>query len=36
MIDGKEYKLTKENCLKLQGFCSEFKLCGTNKDHGNN
>ena len=27
-----EYRLTKEDCLKIQGFSSEFKLCGNNKD----
>lgn len=32
MVDGKEYRLTKEDCLKLQGFGAEFKLCGSNKD----
>ena len=31
-VDGKEYRLTKEDCLKIQGFSSEFKLCGNNKD----
>ena len=32
MVDGKEYRLTKEDCLKIQGFSSDFKLCGNNKD----
>ena len=32
IVDGKEYRLTKEDCLKIQGFSSEFKLCGNNKD----
>ena len=32
IVDGKEYRLTKEDCLKLQGFSSDFKLCGSNKD----
>jgi DNA (cytosine-5)-methyltransferase 1 len=32
MVDGKEYRLTKEDCLKIQGFNSDFKLCGNNKD----
>ena len=32
MVDGKEYRLTKEDCLKIQGFNSTFKLCGTNND----
>jgi DNA (cytosine-5)-methyltransferase 1 len=32
MVDGKEYRLTKEDCLKIQGFNADFKLCGNNKD----
>lgn len=32
MVDGKEYRLTKEDCLKIQGFNHDFKLCGNNKD----
>jgi len=32
IVDGKEYRLTKEDCLKIQGFNSDFKLCGNNKD----
>ena len=32
MVDGKEYRLTKEDCLKIQGFNPDFKLCGNNKD----
>ena len=32
MVDGKEYRLTKEDCLKIQGFPSDFKLSGNNKD----
>jgi DNA (cytosine-5)-methyltransferase 1 len=32
MVDGKEYRLTIEDCLKLQGFDSKFKLRGNNKD----
>ena len=32
IVDGKEYRLTKEDCLKLQGFDSDFQLCGNNKD----
>ena len=32
IVDGKEYRLTKEDCLKIQGFNPEFKLCGNNKD----
>jgi site-specific DNA-cytosine methylase/intein/homing endonuclease len=31
-VDGEEYRLTKEDCLKIQGFNADFKLCGTNKD----
>jgi DNA (cytosine-5)-methyltransferase 1 len=32
-VDGDtEYRLTKEDCLKLQGFEPTFKLCGNNKD----
>ena len=30
MVDGKEYRLTKEDCLIIQGFKPDFKLCGTN------
>jgi site-specific DNA-cytosine methylase len=33
MVNGHEYRLTKEDCLKLQGFNTDFKLCGNNKDH---
>jgi len=32
IVDGKEYRLTKEDCLKIQGFSSDFKLCGSNSD----
>ena len=32
MVDGQEYRLTKEDCLQLQGFNTDFKLCGNNKD----
>jgi DNA (cytosine-5)-methyltransferase 1 len=32
IVDGIEYRLTKEDCLKLQGFNPTFKLCGNNKD----
>jgi len=32
IVDGKEYRLTKDDCLKLQGFNHNFKLCGNNKD----
>ena len=35
MVDGKIYRLTKEDCLKVQGFNSDFKLCGNNKDQWN-
>lgn len=31
IVNGEEYRLTKEDCLKLQGFDSNFKLCGNNK-----
>jgi DNA (cytosine-5)-methyltransferase 1 len=30
IVDGEEYRLTKEDCLKIQGFNADFKLCGTN------
>ena len=33
IVDGNEYRLTKEDCLKIQGFNPNFKLCGNNKDH---
>jgi DNA (cytosine-5)-methyltransferase 1 len=32
IVDGKEYRLTKEDCLKIQGFQPDFKLCGTNSE----
>lgn len=32
IVDGLEYRLTKEDCLKLQGYDSNFKLCGTDRD----
>ena len=32
MVDGKEYRLTKEDCLKIQGFDADFKLCGNNNE----
>ena len=32
IVDGKEYRLSKDDCLKLQGFDINFKLCGSNKD----
>ena len=32
MVDGQEYRLTKEDCLQLQGFNLDFKLCGNKKD----
>lgn len=32
MVDGKEYRLTIDDCLKIQGFDSNFKLCGNTKD----
>lgn len=31
-VDGHEYRLTKEDCLKIQGFRGDFKLCGNNRD----
>jgi len=31
-VDGQEYRLTIEDTLKLQGFDSEFKLCGSERD----
>ena len=32
IVDGKEYRLTLDDCLKIQGYNSDFKLCGSNKD----
>ena len=32
IVNGKEYRLTKDDCLKLQGFGSDFQLCGASKD----
>ena len=32
IVDGKEYRLTKEDCLTIQGFSKDFKLCGNNKN----
>jgi DNA (cytosine-5)-methyltransferase 1 len=32
LVDGKEYRLTLSDCLKLQGFPSTFKLCGSTKE----
>jgi DNA (cytosine-5)-methyltransferase 1 len=32
MVDGQEYRLTIEDCLQLQGFNLNFKLCGNKKD----
>ena len=32
IVDGKEYRLTIDDCLKLQGFGLDFKLCGNKKD----
>ena len=29
MVDGNEYRLTKSDCLQLQGFPSDFNLCGS-------
>jgi DNA (cytosine-5)-methyltransferase 1 len=30
IVDGEEYRLTIDDCLKLQGFHHDFKLCGNN------
>jgi DNA (cytosine-5)-methyltransferase 1 len=35
IVDGKEYRLTKEDCLKIQGFDQNFKLHGNNKEQWN-
>lgn len=32
IVDGQEYRLTIADCLKLQGFDANFKLCGNNKE----
>ena len=32
IVDGKEYRLTIEDCLQIQGFDENFKLCGNNKE----
>jgi DNA (cytosine-5)-methyltransferase 1 len=32
LVDGKEYRLTKEDCLAIQGFPTDFTLCGTHAD----
>ena len=32
MVDEAEYRLTQDDCLKLQGFDSEFMICGNKKD----
>ena len=32
MVGGVEYRLTKEDCLKIQGFDADFKLCGREMD----
>ena len=32
IVDGKEYRLTISDCLKLQGFDDTFKLCGNAKE----
>jgi len=31
LVNGEEYRLTKEDCLKIQGF-EDFTLCGTNPE----
>ena len=35
IVDGTEYRLTIDDCLKLQGFLTDFKLCGNNKEKWN-
>ena len=35
IVDNKEYRLTIEDCLKLQGFDNSFKLKGSNKEKWN-
>lgn len=32
MVDGEEYRLTKSDCLKLQGFPDSYQFKGTNTD----
>ena len=32
IVDGKEYRLTKDDCLKIQGFGPEYKLCGNSNE----
>lgn len=32
IVDGKEYRLTIEDCLKIQGFDANFKLYGNNSE----
>ena len=32
MVDGKEYRLTLEECLKLQGFDTSFLLMGSTNE----
>lgn len=32
IADGEEYRLTKEDCLKIQGFNPNFKLCGNSNE----
>ena len=32
IVNGQEYRLTKSDCLKIQGFSDDFILCGNNKD----
>ena len=32
IVDDEEYRLTKDDCKRLQGFDVDFKLCGNNKD----
>jgi DNA (cytosine-5)-methyltransferase 1 len=32
IVNGEEYRLTKEDCLRLQGFDVNFRLCGNNQN----
>ncbi len=32
LVDGKEYRLTIEDCLQIQGYDKNFMLCGTQSD----
>lgn len=35
LVDGEVYRLTKEDCLLIQGFEPDFKLCGNSKEQWN-